>query len=71
MKIPGVMQSLPIPTHMWIGIYMDFKLGLPISSNNLMIMVVVNRLSKYAHCCALLYSFTSSLVAQVFMDQIF
>jgi hypothetical protein len=34
-------------------------------------MVVVDRLSKYAHFCTLQHSFTTSTVAQIFMDQVF
>jgi hypothetical protein len=34
-------------------------------------MVVVDRLSKYAHLCALKHPFTSSTLAQIFMDQVF
>jgi hypothetical protein len=34
-------------------------------------MVVVDHLSKYAHLCALQHPFTTSTVAQIFMDNIF
>lgn len=34
-------------------------------------MVIVDRLSKYAHFCALPHPFTITLVAHVFMEQIF
>ena len=34
-------------------------------------MVVVDRLSKYAHFCALPHPLTLALVAQYFVDQIF
>ena len=50
---------------------MDFITGLPKSGNKSIIMVVVNRLSKYAHLCALQHPFTTSTVAQLFMDQVF
>lgn len=50
---------------------MDFITGLPKSGNKSVIMVVVDRLSKYAHFCALPQPFTPTLVAQTFMDQIF
>ena len=34
-------------------------------------MVVVDRLFKYAHFCTLPHPFTTSTVAQIFMDQVF
>jgi hypothetical protein len=49
---------------------MDFIVGLPKSSNKLVIMVIVDRFSKYAHLCALQHPFTTSTVAQLFMDQV-
>jgi hypothetical protein len=50
---------------------MDFIIGLPKSGNKSIIMVVVDFLSKYAHFCALQHPFTTSMVAQMFMDQVF
>jgi hypothetical protein len=50
---------------------MDFITGLPKLGNRSVIMVVVDRLSKYAHFCTLQHPFTTSTVAQIFMDQVF
>jgi hypothetical protein len=50
---------------------MDFITGLPKTRNKSVIMVVVDRLSKYAHFCALQHLFTTSTVAQIFMDHVF
>jgi hypothetical protein len=50
---------------------MDFITGLPKSENKSVIMVLVDRLSKYAHFCSLQHPFTASTVAQIFMDQVF
>ena len=36
-----------------------------------MILVVVDRLSKYSHFCALSHPYIASSVAQIFLDQIF
>jgi hypothetical protein len=70
-KSPGTLQPLPIPPAIWRDISMDFIVGLPKSGNKSVIMVVVDRLSKYAHLCALQHPFTTSIVAQLFMDQVF
>jgi IS30 family transposase len=50
---------------------MYFIFVLPKSGNKSVIMVVVDRLSKYAHLCALQHPFTTSTVAHFFMDNIF
>jgi hypothetical protein len=70
-KSPGTLQPLPSPPAIWKDISMDFITGLPKSGNKSVIMVVVDRLSKYAHLCALQHSFTTSTMAQIFMDQVF
>jgi hypothetical protein len=70
-KAPGTLQLLPIPPTIWTDISMDFIVGLPKSGNKTVIMVVVDHLSKYAHFCALQHPFTASIVAQIFMDNIF
>jgi hypothetical protein len=52
-------------------ISMDFIAGLPKSENKSVIMVIVDSLSKYAHFFSLQHPFTTSTVAQIFMDNIF
>ena len=50
---------------------MDFMEGLTKSHRREVIMVVVDRLSKYAHLLALSHPYTVSTVAQLFLDNIF
>ena len=69
--LPGLLEPLPIPTRIWIDISMDFIEGLPKSGGKTMILVLVDRLSKYIHFCALSHPYTASSVAQIFLDQIF
>lgn len=50
---------------------MDFIEGLPPSQGHEVIMVVVDRLSKYAHFLPLAHPYTTSSVAQIFLNNIF
>jgi hypothetical protein len=45
----GLLQSLSISIQCWEEVSMDFITGLPKSDGNTIIMVVVDRLTKYAH----------------------
>ena len=49
---------------------MDFITGLPKFEGKSVIMVVVDRLTKYAHFCALSHPFKAITVATTFMETI-
>jgi len=49
---------------------MDFIIGLPKSEGKSVIMVVVDRVTKYAHFCALSHPFKSNTLATTFMERI-
>jgi hypothetical protein len=49
---------------------MDFIEGLPKSNGYDVILVVVDRLTKYAHFVAIKHPYTTADIAQVFMDHI-
>ena len=49
---------------------MDFSMGLPKSKGKSVVMVVVDRLTKYAHFCALSHPFNASIVATAFMETV-
>jgi hypothetical protein len=70
-KSSGTLQLLLIPPAIWKDISMDFITDLPKLGNKSIIMVVVDFLSKYAHFYTLQHPFTTSTVAQIFMDQVF
>jgi len=70
MNTPRNLEPLSLPASIWMDVSIDFITVIPKSGNKLVIMVVVDRLSKYTHFCALIHLFTPAMVAQVFMDQI-
>jgi len=69
-KILGLLQPLSIPSQCWEEVSMDFITGLPKSEGKSVIMVVVDRLTKYAHFCALSHSFKASIDSTAFMETI-
>ena len=66
-----LLEPFPNPTRIWIDILINFIEGIPKSGGKTVILVVVDRLSKYSHFCALNHPYIAFLVAQIFMDQIF
>lgn len=67
----GLLQPLPIPAGAWVSIGMDFITGLPKSKGYDVIMVVVDRFTKYSHFVPLSHPFKASDVAQSFMDSVY
>lgn len=66
----GLLQPLEIPTRVWEDLALDFIVGLPNSKGSTTILVVVDRLTKYAHFGALPTSYTASKVAELFCNMV-
>ncbi|XP_042008927.1 uncharacterized protein LOC121757445 [Salvia splendens] len=69
-KPAGLLQPLPVPTQVWADVSMDFVTGLPQSRGYTAIMVVVDRLSKYAHFAPLPTRFDALRVAHLFVNTV-
>jgi hypothetical protein len=52
-KTFGFLQPLAIPSQRWEEVSMNFITGLPKSKGNTVIMVVVDRITKYVNFCSL------------------
>lgn len=70
-KYPGLLQPLPIPEFAWTHISMDFIEGLPTSQNKDLILVVVDRFTKYAHFIAMKHPISVQSVTKAFTDNVF
>nr|GEZ36734.1 hypothetical protein [Tanacetum cinerariifolium] len=68
---PGLLQPLPIPTRIWQDISMDFIESLPLSSGKSALLVVVDRLSKFAYFLPITHPYIASQVAQLFLDNVY
>ena len=66
----GLLQPLPIPNQVWEDIALDFITGLPPSFGYLVIMVVVDRLSKFGHFIPMKSDYNSRVVAEAFVANI-
>jgi len=70
-KSPGLLQPLSVPTAAWSVVCMDFIEGLPNSHNKTVILVVIDKFSKYAHFIPMSHPFTVLQVAQVYLNHVY
>jgi hypothetical protein len=69
-KPPGLLQPLLIPVGPWTDITMDFIEALPKSNGFTVILVVVDRFTKYSHFIPLKHPFSGPVVAQAVMHNV-
>lgn len=60
-----LLQPLPIPENIWEDISMDFIEGLPLMQDKSIIMVVVDRLTKFSHFYSIKHLFIVQQVAHI------
>ena len=62
---------MEIPTTPWIDVSLDFVEGLPKSQGYEVILVVVDRLTKYSHFVPISHPYSAAKVASLYMHYIF
>lgn len=66
----GLLHPIPLSAQVWDEVTIDFIEGLPRSNEWDIILVVVDRLSKYAHFIGLKHLFTAVSGAGVFVKEV-
>ena len=66
----GLLQPLPIPDKPWTVVSMDFVVGLLRSQRLDVVMVVVDRLTKYVHFIGLSHPYSVAKVAGLFAQHV-
>ena len=69
-KLPNLLQPLPIPSHAWHTISLDFIEGLPKSKNVDTILAIIDKLTKYAHFIPLAHPYTTLTIAQTCLQHL-
>jgi hypothetical protein len=67
---PYLLQPLAIPSQHWENISMDFITSLPQFERNIVIMVVVDQLKKYAHFFSRSHPFKESTLSIAFIETV-
>lgn len=65
---PGLIQPLHVLQQAWELVTLDFVEGLPRSAGFSCVLVVVDKLTKYAHFLPLSHPYTALQVAQAFSN---
>jgi Integrase core domain/Chromo (CHRromatin Organisation MOdifier) domain len=68
---PGLLQPIPIPEGPWSVLSMNFICGLPRSSGKDVLLVIIDKFTKYCHLIPLSHPFKAIDVAQYFLDNIY
>ncbi|MCH90660.1 hypothetical protein A2U01_0011582, partial [Trifolium medium] len=66
----GLLHPLPIPNQIWEDLSLYFITSLPKSKGYDVVLVVVDKLSKYGHFILLKHPYTVKSIAELFMKEI-
>jgi hypothetical protein len=68
---PGLLELIPIPNGAWKIITMNFICGLSRSEGKNVIMVIIDKLTKYCHLIALSHPFKATTIADKFLNTVY
>jgi hypothetical protein len=66
----GLLMPLPVPQGVWTDVALDFVEGLPKVRGKMVILTMVDRLSKYCHFIPLAHPYSAKSVAQAFFADV-
>ena len=69
-SLAGLLQPLPIPKAIWEDISLDFISRLPKVGGVDTVLVLVDRLTKYAHFLLIKHPYTAKIVADLFVKEV-
>lgn len=70
-RLPGLLNPLPVPIKAWSMISLDFVEGIPKSGAYNCILVVIDKFTKYGHLIPLSHPYTALEVAQKSVDTVY
>ena len=70
-RLPGLLQPLPVPDRAWKVVSLDFIEGLPKSQGYDTILVVIDKFSKYSHFLPLAHLFSALSVAHLYFNNVY
>ena len=68
--VARLLQPLPIPNKPWLDVSMDFVEGLPKSQSKDVVLVVVDKLTKFVHFIPLSHPYTAAKVATLYLQHV-
>lgn len=70
-KLPGLLQPLPVPDQAWSTVSLDFIEWLPKSRKWDVILVIVDKFSKYGHFLPMSHPYAAMQVAQLYFNNVY
>ena len=70
-KLAGLLQPLSVPDRAWKVVSLDFIEGLPKSHGCFVILVIIDKFSKYGHFIPLAHPYTAMSMAQLYFTHVY